>query len=54
LPGLYKELKLLCFDAEFARAQGWPTGVLDLVLMGQVVGTIIGLQAVGLLLVVAS
>lgn len=51
---LFKELKLLCFDADFARAQGWPVLALDLALMTLVVGvTVIGLQAVGLLLVVA-
>jgi manganese/zinc/iron transport system permease protein len=51
---LFKELKLLCFDADFARTQGWPTLGLDLALMGLVVAvTVIGLQAVGLLLVVA-
>jgi len=52
--GLFKELKLLCFDASFARTQGWPTVALDLALMALVVAvTVIGLQAVGLLLVVA-
>lgn len=51
---LFKELKLLCFDGDFARAQGWPVTALDLTLMGLVVAvTVIGLQAVGLLLVVA-
>ena len=51
---LFKEFKLLCFDAGFARTQGWPTMALDLALMGLVVAvTVIGLQAVGLLLVVA-
>ena len=51
---LFKEFKLLCFDYEFARTQGWPTIALDLALMGLVVSvTVIGLQAVGLLLVVA-
>lgn len=51
---LFKEFKLLCFDASFARTQGWPTVALDLALMGLVVAvTVIGLQAVGLLLVVA-
>lgn len=51
---LFKEFKLLCFDAGFARTQGWPTFSLDLALMGMVViVTVIGLQAVGLLLVVA-
>lgn len=51
---LFKEFKLLCFDHDFARAQGWPVVALDLALMGLVVAvTVIGLQAVGLLLVVA-
>lgn len=51
---LFKEFKLLCFDTDFARTQGWPTVALDLALMGLVVAvTVIGLQAVGLLLVVA-
>lgn len=51
---LFKEFKLLCFDTAFARTQGWPTMALDLVLMGLVVAvTVIGLQAVGMLLVVA-
>jgi manganese/zinc/iron transport system permease protein len=50
----FKEFKLLCFDVSFARTQGWPVVALDLTLMGLVVAvTVIGLQAVGLLLVVA-
>lgn len=51
---LFKEFSLLCFDEEFAAAQGWPVLTLDLLLMTLVVSvTIIGLQSVGLLLVVA-
>jgi len=51
---LFKEFKMLCFDTAFAHAQGWPVLTLDLALMGLVVAvTVIGLQAVGLLLVVA-
>lgn len=51
---LFKEFKMLCFDTAFAQAQGWPVLALDLALMGLVVAvTVIGLQAVGLLLVVA-
>lgn len=51
---LFKEFKLLCFDAAYAQTQGWPAVALDLALMGLVVAvTVIGLQAVGLLLVVA-
>lgn len=51
---LYKELRLLCFDEGFARVQGWPTGVLDLAMMALVViVVVVGLQAVGLVLVIA-
>lgn len=51
---LFKEFSLLCFDEDFARAQGWPATPLDLLLMALVaVVTVIGLQSVGLLLVVA-
>jgi manganese/zinc/iron transport system permease protein len=51
---LYKELAILCFDDRYAAAQGWPVGTLDLLLMAMVVAvTVIGLQSVGLLLVVA-
>ncbi len=50
---LFKELAALCFDEGYAAAQGWPVVGLDLVLMGMVaVVTVIGLQSVGLLLVV--
>lgn len=51
---LSKELKILCFDMELAKSQGWPVISLDLVLMALVVTvTIIGLKAVGLILVIA-
>ncbi|QDV21961.1 metal ABC transporter permease [Aureliella helgolandensis] len=51
---LGKELKILCFDAEFARSQGWPVLLLDSLLIGLVVAvTIVGLQAVGLILIIA-
>lgn len=51
---LFKEFRALCFDAEFARVQGWPVRWLDAVMMGMVVAaTVIGLQAVGLILVIA-
>ncbi|MCL4176431.1 MAG: metal ABC transporter permease [Verrucomicrobia bacterium] len=50
----FKEFKLLCFDADYAASQGWPTVVLDVVMMGLVVMvTVIGLQAVGLILIIA-
>ena len=51
---LYKEMNLLCFDEEYAAVRGWPVLFLDFLLMFMVVGvTIVGLQSVGLLLVVA-
>jgi manganese/zinc/iron transport system permease protein len=51
---LFKEFKLLCFDAEYASTQGWPTLWLDVAMMGLVVVvTVIGLQAVGLILIIA-
>ncbi|RMG41006.1 MAG: iron ABC transporter [Planctomycetota bacterium] len=51
---LFKELLVLSFDSGFAAAAGYPTQVLDAVLMLLVVAvTVIGLQSVGLLLVVA-
>ncbi len=51
---LFKEFSLLCFDEEYAKAQGWPATLLDLLLMGIVVAvTVVGLQSVGLILVVA-
>lgn len=51
---LAKEFKVLCFDREFASSQGWPTLLLDLLLMGLVcVCTVVGLPAVGVVLMVA-
>lgn len=51
---LFKEFGLICFDPDFAAAQGWPVMLLDVVMMGLVVAvTVIGLQAVGLILIVA-
>ena len=51
---LFKELNLLCFDAPYAAAQGLPVRLLDAVMLGLVVAvTVIGLQAVGLILIVA-
>jgi manganese/zinc/iron transport system permease protein len=51
---LFKELMLICFDQGFAGTQGWPVGMLDLLLMALVtLVTVVGLQAVGLILVLA-
>lgn len=49
-----KELKILCFDIELARSQGWPVIALDCLLIAMVVAvTIVGLKAIGLIMVIA-
>jgi manganese/zinc/iron transport system permease protein len=51
---LFKEFKLLCFDETFAASRGYRVLALDALLMALVVTvTIIGLQAVGLILMIA-
>ena len=51
---LLKEFTLLCFDVNFASTEGWPTLTLDILLMALVTAvTVIGLQAVGLILIIA-
>jgi len=51
---LFKEFKLVCFDADFAQSQGWPTLTLDLLMMASLaVVTIIGLPLVGVILMAA-
>jgi len=51
---LFKEFALLCFDDDYAKSQGWPTWLLDAVMLGLVtLVTVVGLQAVGLILVIA-
>lgn len=51
---LFKELRLLCFDETFAASQGWPVKWLDILLLGLVTAvTVAGLQAVGLILIIA-
>lgn len=51
---LFKEFRLVSFDPGFARVQGWPTQLLDFVLMSLVVlVVVIGLPAVGVLLMAA-
>ncbi len=50
----FKEFKLLCFDEGFAGSRGFRIVALDVVLMSMVVLiTIVGLQAVGLILMIA-
>ncbi|MEM1424621.1 MAG: iron chelate uptake ABC transporter family permease subunit, partial [Planctomycetota bacterium] len=49
-----KEFALVCFNDAFAKVDGWPVSVIDLVMMGLVVVvTVAGLQAVGLIMVIA-
>jgi len=51
---LLKEFAVVCFNDSFARATGWPVSAIDLLMMAMVVlVTVAGLQAVGLILVVA-
>lgn len=51
---LFKEFRVVCFDSAFAASQGWPVVAIDLLMMALVVlTTVFGLQAVGLILVVA-
>jgi len=51
---LLKEFTLLCFDESFGQAQGWPVTTLDILMLGLVAAvTVVGLQAVGLILIIA-
>lgn len=51
---LFKEFRLVTFDPGFAAGQGWPVSRLDLFLMTLVVAvTVLGLQAVGIILIIA-
>lgn len=51
---LLKEFIIVCFNDAFARVDGWPVSLIDLLMMAMVVVvTVAGLQAVGLILVVS-
>jgi len=51
---LFKEFRLLCFDEIFAAALGWPVKFLDILLLALITAvTVTGLQAVGLILIIA-
>jgi manganese/zinc/iron transport system permease protein len=51
---LFKEWKVLCFDRGFAQAQGWRVTLLDSLLLGAIVlAVVLGLQAVGVVLIAA-
>lgn len=50
----FKELELVSFDSDFARVQGWPVTILDVVLMALIaVAVVIGLPAVGVVMMAA-
>lgn len=50
----YKEFKLLCFDQAFARSQGLTISYYDALLLVLIIAvTMVGLKAVGLILIVA-
>ena len=51
---LFKEFRLLCFDENFAAVLGWPVKFLDILLLALITAvTVAGLQAVGLILIIA-
>ena len=51
---LFKEFALLCFDENYAASEGWPALWLDVLLLALVTAvTVIGLQSVGLILIIA-
>jgi len=51
---MFKEFRIVCFDQDFAASMGLSVVAVDLLMMGFVVlTTVIGLQAVGLILIVA-
>ena len=51
---LFKEFRLLCFDENFAAVLGWPIKFLDILLLALITAvTVAGLQAVGLILIIA-
>lgn len=51
---MFKEFTLLCFDEGYTRTLGWPLHTLDIALLTLVSAvTVIGLQSVGLILIIA-
>jgi manganese/zinc/iron transport system permease protein len=51
---LYKEFKVVAFDSAFASVQGWPSVLIDLLLMAMIAVTVvIGLPAVGVVMMAA-
>ena len=52
--GLWKEMKLVSFDPDFARAQGWPVTAIEALMTVMVaLAIVLGLQLVGVVLMVA-
>jgi manganese/zinc/iron transport system permease protein len=50
----FKEFRLLCFDESYTASLGWPVHGLDLLMLALVtLATVAGLQAVGLILIIA-
>lgn len=51
---LFKEFTLVCFDAAFTASLGWSVTALDTLILALVAAvTVVGLQAVGLILIIA-
>jgi len=51
---LLKEFTLVCFDDAYTASQGWPVMLIDVTMLSLVAAvTVIGLQAVGLILIIA-
>ena len=51
---LLKEFAMVCFNDAFARVDGWPVSLIDILMMALIVlVTVAGLQAVGLIMVLA-
>ena len=51
---LLKEFTLLAFDEGYSKSQGWPIHTLDILMLVLVAAvTVVGLQAVGLILIIA-
>ena len=49
-----RQIELLCFDESLARTQGWPVTLVDIGLMAATTTiVIVGLQAVGMILIIA-
>ena len=51
---MHKAMRLVCFDRAFAQAIGWRAGAIDALMLGLIVlVSVLGMQAVGIMLIVA-